>query len=163
MKRFSEILRRARSGVAAMPLLMRMLCGIAMLASPILLVALCLPIVSFSVGGKEVAFQEIWRSGLGVILWISLLLSGLASWGLALRRPIARWFAVAGPIAPIAVAALLPHSAVLSHYQQPNAILLALPYAMGMYFCLFHVQSVRRYLFEVAPATTPNKIAGADA
>jgi hypothetical protein len=156
MSRLSKTLRDARSGVAAMPRLMGMICGGAMLSTPILLIAVCLPVVTFKVDGQDVVFADMWKSGLGETLAVSLLLSGLASWGLAFRRPGARWLAVAAPIAPVVVAALLPRSAILSAYQQTSTVLLSLPYAIGIYLCLFHLRSVRRYLFETAGATTPN-------
>jgi hypothetical protein len=140
-----------------MPLIMGLLCGLAMLSTPIFLLALLMPMVSFNIDGHEVTFREMWKSGLGLTLVSSLLLGGVASWGLALRWPAARWLAVASTIAPVAVAALFPRSEMLSVYQQSSAIFLTLPNAIGMYLCLFYIPSVRRYLSDATLATTPNK------
>jgi hypothetical protein len=140
------IIRRARSGVAAMPFAMRMLCGGAMLATPVLLVTLVVPILPWHVNGRIVSYDEMWSSGAAPVLALFLLLGAIASWGLALRRAGARWVAVATPIAPLLLAWLLPRSELLGTYQQPGTFFAMLPGAIGLYLCLFHLSAVERYL-----------------
>ena len=156
MRRLREVLRKARAGVDAMPVIMRMFCGGAMLATPILLLAISIPTIHFNVDGREVAFREMWASGLAPVIAAFLLLGGIASWGLALRWPGARWVAVITPLVPFALAWLLPRSDFLSTYQQATTFWSTLPYAIGMYLCLFHIPSVKRYSVGTKPATTPN-------
>ena len=82
----TAIFRRAKAGVAAMPILMRMVCGGAMLATPILLLTLVFPLAPVNVQGRTVPYDELWASGLAPVLVLFLLLGAIASWGLALRR-----------------------------------------------------------------------------
>jgi hypothetical protein len=156
MTRPLQIIRHARSGVAAMPFAMRMLCGGAMLATPILLVTLVVPILPWHVNGHIASYEEMWSSGAAPVLALFLLLGAIASWGLALRRAAARWAAVATPIAPFLLAWLLPRSELLGTYQQPATFFAMLPYAIGIYLCLFHISAVKRYLAGADGAQTPN-------
>jgi hypothetical protein len=157
MTRPLEIIRRARSGVAAMPFVMRMLCGGAMLATPVLLVTLVVPFLPMDMNGHVTSYEEMWSSGAAPVLALFLVLGAVASWGLALRRAGARWAAVATPIAPFLLASLLPKSELLGAYQQWGTFFVALPYAIGIYLCLFHISAVKRYLAGADRVRTPNK------
>ena len=140
-----------------MPVLMRIFCAGAMLATPILLLTLVVPILPVNVDGRETPYRELWSSGVAPVLLLFLLLGAVGSWGLALRRSGARWAAVATPIAPLVLAWMLPKSELLYTYQQLGAFLSTLPYAVGLYLCLFHIPAVKRYLADADRVETPNK------
>jgi hypothetical protein len=133
-----------------------MFCGGAMLATPILLITILIPVLPFNVDGREVPYREMWSSGLAAVLGLFLMLGAAASWGLALRRPGARWAAVATPVAPFVLAWLLPKSELLSAYQQASTFWFTLPYAIGIYLCLFFIPAVKRYLAGATAVATPN-------
>jgi hypothetical protein len=127
-----------------------------MLATPILLFTILIPALPFNVDGRTVPYREMWSSGLAPVLGLFLMLGAIASWGLALRRPGARWAAVATPVAPFVLAWLLPRSELLSAYQDASTFWLTLPYAIGIYLCLFFIPTVKRYLAAETSVATPN-------
>src|SRR5262245_52347499 len=83
-----------------MPFLLRQLCQGGMVAGPILLIFLCLPIFEWTVNGRRVSYSELWLSGSGVAFALFVSLVAVGCWGLAARRPASRWALVLAPVAP---------------------------------------------------------------
>jgi hypothetical protein len=130
-----------------MPFLLRMLCQGAMVAAPILLVILLLPITEWEINGRPMAYAELWSSGQGVAIAAFLAFVSVGTWGLAARTRASRWLLVSSPLAPYIVLALFPASPTL--FSEPIAvsvIVSATLTAAAFYVCLFHLRSVREYL-----------------
>lgn len=127
-----------------MPLLLRLLIQGAMVATPILLLFLVLPIAEWEVDGRAVSYSELWSAGEGPALAVALALAGAGAWGLAARKAASRWLLVYSPVAPYAVLAVLPASA--STPMTFDVIVSATLAAVVFYFCLFRLRAVRAYL-----------------
>jgi hypothetical protein len=80
-----------------MPFLLRTFCEGAMVAAPILLVFLLLPITDWQINGRPMAYAELWSSGQGVAIAAFLVLGGVGAWGLAARVHASRWLLVSLP------------------------------------------------------------------
>jgi len=128
----------------SLPFLLRLLIQGAMVATPILLLFLVLPIAGWEVDGRVVSYTELWSSGEGAALAVSLALAGAGAWGLAARRAASRWLLVFSPVAPYIVFAVFPASA--SAPITLGVIVSAALTATVFYFCLFHLRAVRAYL-----------------
>ena len=115
-----------------------------MVATPILLLFLVLPIAEWEVDGRAVSYTELWSSGEGAALAVSLALAGVGAWGLAARSAASRWLLVFSPVAPYLVIAVFPASA--SAPVTLDVIVSAVLTAAVFYFCLFHLRAVRAYL-----------------
>lgn len=141
------LIREARAGLAVMPELMRILCGGAMVATPVLLVLMFVPLVPLHINGQAVSRREFWHSGVALVFASFLILGVIGSWGMALRRPGTRWAVVSIVLVPAVISQLLPASALLALGQpSPSRMLVAgCAYAIGFYLCLFHIPAVKRY------------------
>lgn len=128
----------------SMPLLLRLLTQGAMVAAPILLLCLVLPITAWEVNGRPLSYAELWSSGEGAALAASLTLVVIGAWGLAARNSASRWLLVSSPLAPYIVLALfpVPHAEPIGSDVIASAALTAAVF----YFCLFHLRVVRAYL-----------------
>ena len=127
-----------------MPFLLRLLIQGAMVATPILLLFLVLPITEWEMNGRTVSYTELWSSGEGAALAVSLALAGVGAWGLAARAPASRWLLVFSPVAPYIVLAIFPASA--SAPVTLDTIVSGALTAAVFYFCLFRLRAVRAYL-----------------
>ena len=123
-----------------MPFLLRMLCQGGMIAGPLLLLFLIVPVAPWTVNGKAVSYAELWGSGAGVSAALFIGLITLGTWGMAARKSWTRWALVLAPILPVVP---FPKSML------PDLGLLLLNSALTgavIYVCLFHIKSVRQYL-----------------
>jgi len=73
-----------------MPAVLRVLCRGGMVAPPILLVFLLIPIFQWEVDGREISYAELWHSGAGLVMATSMLLLAAGAWGSAGRMGWAR-------------------------------------------------------------------------
>ena len=125
---------------AEMPLLLGLLCKGGMVAGPILLFFLAVPVMEWTVNGQRMSYSELWRSGAGISLVISGGLITLGTWGMAARQRWCRWALVLAPVLPIAA---FPKSFI----PEPGfALVNELVTAAIIYGCLFHLRSVQEYL-----------------
>lgn len=128
----------------SMPFLLRLLSQGAMVAAPILLVFLVLPITEWEINGRSVPYSVLWSSGQGAALGAFLALVGAGAWGLAARNPASRWLLVSSPVAPYILLAIFP--APPSEPIASDVFVSAVLTATVFYFCLFRLGSVREYL-----------------
>lgn len=121
-----------------MPQLLRMFCQGAVVAPPILAALLLLPLTDWTVNGRQVPYTELWRSGAGLTFLVFALTATAGAWGLAARKPWARW---------ALVAALYPE---MWFTEQASGDLSTWVSAIGMaaffYACLFLLPSVKAYV-----------------
>ena len=139
-QRLSEYWQNTKS----MPFLLRLLSQGAMVAAPILLLFLVLPITEWEINGHRVSYAELWFSGQGVAIAAPLALVAAGAWGLAARNSASRWLLVLSPVAPYLILAILP--ATPSEPLTPDVIASAALTAAVFYFCLFRLRAVREYL-----------------
>src|SRR5437016_12448917 len=83
-----------------LPFPLDMLCQGAMVAGPALLVFLVLPIVEWTVNGRQMSYAELWKSGAGLAFGLFLFLLMIGAWGLAARNRTSPWVLVAAPAPP---------------------------------------------------------------
>ena len=123
-----------------MPFVLRMLCQGAMVAGPLGLLMLVVPLIDVSVNGQRLSYAELWTSGAGLS---GLMFAGLVTiwgWGMAARKPWSRWTLVAAPLLPI-----LPFPKELIPDLR-GVIVSGIVHAAIAYVLLFHLRSVREYL-----------------
>jgi hypothetical protein len=123
-----------------MPWPLGMLCRGGMVASPILLFFLLLPIQDWNVDGRVMSYSELWASGYGFIFALFFAIGGVGFWGLAARKPNARWFLVFTPIVPLIAASL-----IFSTFSELVEGVLG---AVVIYACLFYLPAVKEYFTE---------------
>ncbi|SRR5258706_8607009 len=128
-----------------LPFPLDMLCQGAMLGGPILFVFVALPVVDWTIGGDQVSYAELWKSGAGLAFGLFLLLVTTGAWGLAARNRASRWALVAAPPAPYLASLPFVHSGLLSREDVWFGILGGLVMGAIVYACLFHLAGVRRY------------------
>jgi len=144
------ILERIQScfkNVKEMPFILGSLCSGGMIAAPILLLFILLPIADWEIDGRAMSYQEMWLSGDAAALAACFLLLAAGAWGLAARNRASRWPLVLSPVIPYALLtifrALLPAPAEPIHVDVATSAILT---AVVIYFCLFHLRPVREYL-----------------
>lgn len=143
----TDYLMKSWRNTKEMPLLLRLLCQGGMVVAPIFLCFLLLPITGWTVNGRTMSYAELWKSGAGVALGVFLVLLLFGTWGLAARNSGTRWALVLAPVAPYAVLVIFPWSSqVSSESLSAYTITSAIVTGLVIYGCLFHLQSVRRYL-----------------
>jgi len=123
----------------AMPPLLGLLCKGGMVAGPILLFFLIVPIVDWTVNGQRMSYSELWRSGAGLSAALFIGFVTLGTWGMVARQPWSRWALVLAPVLPIAAFPSLMIS-------EPGMLVNAIVISAVIYGCLFHLKSVRKYL-----------------
>lgn len=128
-----------------LPFPLDMLCQGAMVVAPILLVFVALPIVDWTINGRQMSYAELWKSGAGLAFGLFLFLVMIGSWGLAARNLRSRWALVAAPSAPHVASVPFLNSGLLSTDDVLFGILGGLFMAATTYACLFHLRAVRRY------------------
>jgi hypothetical protein len=132
-----------------MPWLVRMLCQGAMTAAPILGAVTLVPGIDWNVDGRDMTYREVWSSGVGASILVSMLLVTIGGWGAAARAPNSRWALVLFPVimaAPMALVRGAPGGS------SPGVVLGSVCItAAVLYVCLFRLSSVRRY-FEEGPS-----------
>jgi len=128
-----------------LPFPLDMLCQGAMVAGPVLLVILALPIVDWTTGDLAMSYAELWKSGAGIAFGLFLLLITIGAWGLAARKRASRWALVAAPPAPYVASMPFLNSGLLTAEDIRYGILGGVLVAAVLYACLFHLPSVRRY------------------
>jgi hypothetical protein len=77
------IVKRWWRNTKELPFPLDMLCQGAMVAGPILLVFLVLPIVEWTINGRQMSYAELWKSGAGLAFGLFLFLLMIGAWGLA--------------------------------------------------------------------------------
>jgi hypothetical protein len=132
----------------SMPLLLRLLSQGTMVAAPILLLFLLLPIMEWDINGHRVTYTELWHSGQGVAIASSLAFAAAGAWGLAARNSASRWLLVLTPVVPYLALVILPatSSKAFTHGGIASAVFTTVVF----YFCLFHLRGVRAYLYSTA-------------
>jgi len=128
-----------------LPFPLDMLCQGAMVAGPILFVFLVLPIIDWTIDGRQMSYAEFWKSGAGLAFGLFLFLITIGAWGLAARSLRSRWALVAAPPAPYVASVPFLNSGLLSREDVWFGILGGLLMAAVTYACLFHLPAVRRY------------------
>ncbi len=127
-----------------MPSLLRMFSQGGMTAGPPPFLAFALPLGNISVNGQTMSYAEFWASGAGVGTELFILMVTVGFWGLAARAPNSRWVLVVCPlIAWIPIAIAVPSTMAES---VKMLILESIVGATFIYFCLFRLHSVRRYM-----------------
>ena len=123
-----------------------------MVAPPILTLLLVVPLMEWTVNGKQVSYSELWSSGAGLTMLVLMLLGAAGAWGLAARASWARWAWVATPIAPILVAAVHPKTWFTQEVTADSTAWLgAVATSAIIYVCLFLlVSSVKNYALNSA-------------
>ena len=126
-----------------MPFVLRRLCQGGMVACPILLFFLILPISDWTVNGQQMSYSELWRSGAGASILAFVGLGTIGCWGMAARKAWSRWALVLVPLLPTAI---FPRSLM-----SDLGVTLIYGFLTGaiIYFCLFRLKAVR-YYFETA-------------
>ena len=126
-----------------MPLLLRVWSQAGMVAGPVLLCFVVLPISDWTVNGRRMSYADFWASGAGAsaALFVGLLTVG--PWGMAARRPGSRWLLVFAPLAPVV---LVPSSPLLADTPYWTIVLSQVVTSMIIFWCLFYLQPVKRYL-----------------
>jgi hypothetical protein len=128
-----------------LPIPLDMLCQGAMVAGPVLLLFVVLPIVDWTINGRQMSYAELWKSGAGLAFGLFLFLIMVGAWGLAARNLRSRWALVAAPSAPYIASVPFLSSGLLSAEDVWFGILGGLVMAAITYACLFHWPAVRRY------------------
>ena len=128
-----------------LPFPLDMLCQGTMVAGPILFVFLVLPIVDWTINGRQMSYAELWKSGAGLAFGLFLFLLMIGAYGLAARNLRSRWALVAAPTAPYIASVPFLNSGLLSTEDVWFGILGGLLIGAIAYACLFHLPAVRRY------------------
>jgi len=139
------IVKRWWRNTKDLPFPLDMLCQGAMVAGPVLLVFLVLPIVEWTVNGRQMSYAELWKSGAGLAFGLFLFLLMIGAWGLAARNRTSRWALVAAPAAPYVASVPFLNSGLISTEDVWFGILGGLLVAVITYVCLFHLPAVSRY------------------
>jgi hypothetical protein len=129
-----------------MPQLLRMFCQGGMVAPPILALLLAVPIMDWTVNGRQVQYAELWSSGAGLSMLVFTVMATAGAWGLAARALWSRWLWVATPLSPVLIAAAYPSTwftqevaGSLSVWASSAAT------AMVIFFCLFLIPAVKDF------------------
>jgi hypothetical protein len=134
-----------------MPRLVRMLCQGAMTAAPILGAVTLVPGLDWNVNGRNMTYREVWSSGIGASILVSMLLVTIGGWGAAARAPNSRWALVLFPLIMAAPMALVRGRGAPGG-SAPGVVWGSVCItAAVLYVCLFRLSSVRRY-FEEGPS-----------
>ena len=138
--------RALMANTKAMPQLLRMFCQGAMVAPPILILLLVLPLMEWTVNGRQVSYSELWSSGAGLTMLVFMLIATAGAWGLAARASWSRWAWVATPVAPVLVAAVHPTSWFTQEVTGDVSVW-AGSFATSaiIYACLFLIPAVKNY------------------
>ena len=126
-----------------MPSLLRMFSQGGMTAGPLLFLAFALPLGNIGVFGKTMSYAEFWASGAGVGTELFILIVTVGCWGLAARAANSRWALVVCPFSWIPIAIAVPSALTES---VKILILESVVGATFIYYCLFRLHSVRRYM-----------------
>ena len=140
--------RKLWANTRSMPFILRSACQTGMIVPFVLLLAL-LPGSEFVLGGRKLSYSEAWSFGLvpaGAVALSALL---LGSWGLAARRPVARWLLVSAPALPTLVLAIFG-----VHPISASEILKVAALCVLFYLYLFHSDAVSRHVSTSAPVDT---------
>lgn len=129
-----------------MPLVLRVLCQGAMVAAPLLLLALMVP-MEWEVDGVQMSYAELWASGNGAAMACFFVLTGFGAWGLAARVARSRWLLVFAPLIPYVVLEVYSQGSSLPS-EPPTLDVLGSAFATAilLYVCLFRLPSVVAYL-----------------
>ena len=123
-----------------MPSILKPLCQGGMVAGPIMLFFILLPISDWTVNGQKMSYYEFWRFGAGTSALTFVGLIAIGTWGMAARKSWSRWTLVFAPLLPIATIprAMIPEFGM--------ALASGVFFAAIFYECLFHLTAVRKYL-----------------
>ena len=139
------IVKRWWRNTEDLPFPLDMLCQGAMVAGLALLVFLVLPIVEWTVNGRQMSYAELWKSGAGLAFGLFLFLLMIGAWGLAARNRTSRWVLVAAPAAPYVASVPFLNSGLISTEDVWFGIFGGSLVAAITYVCLFHLPAIRRY------------------
>ena len=130
----------------AMPQLLRMFCQGGMVAPPVLALLLVLPIMDWTVNGRQIGYAELWSSGAGLTMLVFMVMATAGAWGLAARARWSRWVWVATPLAPVLVAAAHPQTWFTQEATNDASVWVSAAAASLVIFaCLFWIPAVRMY------------------
>ena len=146
---FLSLVKNSWQNTKAMPGLLRMFSQGAMVAPPILLIFLVLPLTDWNVDGRSLSYGELWKSGAGVIAATALLLAALVGWGIAARVKAARWSWVATPLLPALLLPLFPALSASSSSSLANIGSGSIT-ALIIYGALFRIPAVQEYFDRAA-------------
>src|SRR5207244_8945087 len=136
------IVKRWWRNTEDLPFPLDMLCQGAMVAAPVLFVFLVLPIVEWTVNGRQMSYAELWKSGAGLAFGLFLFLLMIGAWGLAARNLTSRWALVAAPTAPYVASVSFLSSGLISAVEPWFSMRGGLSVAAITYACLFHFPAV---------------------
>ena len=142
-----ERLEKYWKNTKEMPFLLRALVQGAMVVAPVFLLLLALPIAEWEIDGRLISYAELWSSGQGAAISVSLALICIGAWGLAARNHVSRWPLVFSPLAPYLVLVIFPWSPALTPEPITAEVIVGSAVAAAMFYvCLFHLRVVREYL-----------------
>jgi len=118
-----------------------------------LIALLLLPVMDWTVNGKQVSYGELWSSGAGLSMLLFSVTASAGAWGLAARAKWSRWAWVATPVAPLAVIAAYPKTWFTQEVAPDTSVWLgAIATSAIIFACLFLVPAVKRYVSGSADA-----------
>src|SRR5215217_5104492 len=91
-----------------MPFPLSMLCQGGMVVAPTFLILLGFPLVEWEIDGRNMSYAELWSSGEGGAIVVSLALVSVGVWGIAARNRVSRWLLVLSPVVPYFLLAMFP-------------------------------------------------------
>ena len=130
-----------------MPLLVRALCQGGMFVAPLFLVLVAVPFMDWEVDGQPMSYANVWSSGVGPVVAVSLALVAGGAWGLAARNPRSRWLLVVAPIVPsVGLVAYRLSGAYTAESEVGETLLEGVVASAVIYVCLFHLSWVKVYM-----------------
>ena len=136
-----------------LPFVIRVFCNGGMVVCPLMLLFVLLPVFNCEVNGQEMTYRELWTSGTGVVIAFSLAMATAGSWGLAARKPWARWVLVFMEPALLLTLALNPSTWMEQEGLTVGELAVqTLLTSLCIYACLFHLPGMRRYYEAANPA-----------
>ena len=130
-----------------MPFPMRTLCQGTMVAGPILIFALILPIAAWRIGERYLSYGELWSSGVGETMIIFIGSTTVGAWLLAMRKERGRRLVMLGTLVPSVLVLVVPaFSDYAGHSQKLEFILQVIAFYGLQYWALFRWAAFQVYL-----------------
>jgi hypothetical protein len=152
-------LARLINNTKELPLVIRILCHGWMLVCPLMLLLLLQPLFNWEVNGQEMTYLELWTTDTVVGLAVSLAMMTAGSWGMAARKPWARWVLVFMQPALLLMLALYPSTWMAQEgLNIADLALQTLIVSLCVYACLFHLPGMRRYYQAAEPTVARRQL-----
>ncbi|MFZ6681882.1 hypothetical protein [Undibacterium sp. Tian12W] len=133
--------------------MIRILCHGWMFVGPLMLLLLLQPLFNWEVNGQEMTYLELWTTDTVVGLAVFLAMGTAGCWGMAARKPWARWVLVFMQPALLLMLALYPSTWMAQEgLNIADLALQTLIVSLCVYACLFHLPGMRRYYQAAEPA-----------